>query len=247
MSSCESGAFESYADKLLRSDKFLTHVRIYDWEILGALKINSVVKKVSIIGGTILDLPENQEAHLDPPENQEAHIKMSEVMKCNKSVESLRIGLPRGLLRESLFATTATSGGWRSIKDFVLYDSIDYDPLSLSLREAEHISSFIIQSENLRAFQLDVLGDGTGPIVEALYRTKVQSLVVRFHSALSLQNGGRRFAAALERCTCITELRLQMPFYGDQVDFFQILLAEAIPKVLGLKKLHLQMRHRSNQ
>ena len=32
----------------------------------------------------------------------------------------------------------------------------------LSLREAEHLSSFMIQSENLRALKFDIAGDETG-------------------------------------------------------------------------------------
>ena len=76
----DSEASESTEDRIRRNDKYLTDVKLYDWdiEILDALKNNSVVKYVSIFSKLL-------------PENQEAHVKLSEVMKCNKSVESLTI------------------------------------------------------------------------------------------------------------------------------------------------------------
>ena len=54
--------------------------------------------------------------------NQEALAKLSEVMKYNKSVESLFVYLGEGLLgeRHQVFATMATSGGWSSIKELIL-------------------------------------------------------------------------------------------------------------------------------
>jgi len=120
-------------------------------EILEELRNNSVVKKISFERPYYLL-------------NQEVLAKLSEVMKCNKSVESLIIlRFERGLLRERLFATMATSGGWSSIQELVLGVAF------LSLREAKHLSSFIIQSENLRTLTLGVApGDETGPIMETL-------------------------------------------------------------------------------
>ena len=250
----EPSAVESDADKIRRNDNSLTNVVIYDWEsaaieILDALKNNSVVKKVSILDTETL-----------LPENQEAHVKLSRVMKCNKSVECLYICL--GKLRErnqlfeigdrnneraQLFATMATSGGWSSIQELVLDDDDDDDIEPLSLREAEHLSIFIIQSENLRTLSLEITGHEAGPIMETLSRTKVQSLKLHFRSP-SLQNGSRRLATALERCTCITQLRLEFPSYNDQVElFFQILLIESIPKMLGLKKFELEINRHFDQ
>ena len=250
----EPSAVESDADKIRRNDNSLTNVVIYDWEsaaieILDALKNNSVVKKVSILDTETL-----------LPENQEAHVKLSGVMKCNKSVECLYICL--GKLRErnqlfeigdrnneraQLFATMATSGGWSSIQELVLDDDDDDGIEPLSLREAEHLSIFIIQSENLRTLSLEITGHEAGPIMETLSRTKVQSLKLHFRSP-SLQNGSRRLATALERCTCITQLRLEFPSYNDQVElFFQILLIESIPKMLGLKKFELEINRHFDQ
>ena len=259
MSSSESDseASESVADRIRRNYKYLTEVQIHTWvedeviEILDALKRNTVVKKFSIVINTDNLLPVNQEPLL----------KLSELMKCNKSVESLKMYLRGGLLRESLFATMATSGGWSSIKELLLYEESYYDEEdieTLSLREAEHLSSFILQCENLRSLSLEITGDGAVPIVETLARTKVQSLKIvcgkevqspriHFRSNLSLQNGGRRLATALERCTCITELKLKFPRYNDEVEFIQILLVESIPKMLGLKKLELEIKRHVDQ
>ena len=129
MSSSESGAFEIYADRIRRNDKSLTEFGIYDWGILCALKDNSVVKKVSIVCRRLPDTPE-------------ALAKLSELMKCNKSVESLTVCLQRGLLgeRAQILAVMATSGGWSSIQELVLDDN--FEPLSL--RESQHLSNFII-------------------------------------------------------------------------------------------------------
>jgi hypothetical protein len=77
--------------------------------------------------------------------------------------------------------------------------------------------------------------------MEALCGTKIQSLRINFRSTSYLQNGGRRLATALERCTCITELKLKFPRYNDPVEFIQTLLVESIPKMLGLKKLELEI------
>ena len=199
MSSSESSATfhrPSLADKIRRNDTGWPSVTISEdggdvVEILDALKYNTVVKQVYI---SCTD-------YLLQEVNQEAYVKVSEVMKCNKSVESLNIHLQGGLLRQRLFATMATSG-WSSIQELTLYAESRY----ISLRDAEHISSFIAKSENLRTF--GVAGNRTTEIVETLSRTKVQSLTIRFDYTSSLQNGGRRLATALERCTCITELNL---------------------------------------
>ena len=235
-----AAAIGSNADRIRRNVKFLTHVHIQKGrpddliDIFDALKNNTVVKTVSISSYTdnLLQL------------NQEARGKLSEVMQCNKSVESLTMCLGGGSLRErnQLFATMATIGGWSSIKELVLYkdDSIE----SLSLMEAEHLSSFIIQSENLRTLTLEASGDETGPILEALSRTKVQSLKIFFSSTFSVQNAGRHIATALERCTCIADLRLNMRHCNDLVESFQILLVESIPKMLGLKKFELDFLNR---
>ena len=218
----------SSADKIRRNDKSLTQVNINNWddaiEILDALRNNTVVKNVTILEtDNLLQV------------NQEAFVKLFEVMNCNRSVESLTVYLQRGLLRERFFATMATNG-WSSIRELVLYDPYGY----MSLREPEYISSFILQSDNLRTFQLVASGDENVTIIETLPRTKVESLEIHFQSAFSLQNGGRRLATALQRCTSITELKLDFPSYNDQVEFFQILLVESIPKMLGLKKLELE-------
>ena len=215
-------------------------------EILDALKNNTVVKEVSILG--------------TGPNNQEANVKLFELMKCNKSVDSLTIGLERGLqgertqVRKRLFATMATSGGWSSIKELVLCDTIYYhEPLvslsrgeaePLSVTDAENISSFIAQSENLRTLRLQIAGNEVPQIVETLSRTKVQSLQIPFRSPCTLQNEGRQLTTALERCTCITELELEFP---DQGELFQHLLLESIPKMLGLKKLELEMDYPADQ
>jgi hypothetical protein len=86
-------------------------------------------------------------------------------------------------------------------------------------------------------------------LLETLSRTKIQSLVIRFRSPVSLLNGGRRVATALERCTCITDLLLALPSYNNEVEmeFFQILVVESIPKMLGLKKFDLQIKGHVDQ
>ena len=168
-------------------------------------------------------------------------------MECNKSVEWLSIWLERGLLSESLFATMATSGGWSSIKVLVLSRGVDTFFEPLSLREVEHLSRFIIQCANLRTLSLSMTGDEAAPIVEILSRTKVQSLTLAFDEASFLQNGGRRLATALERCTCITELKLKYLCIDDRMEVIQILFLESIPKMLGLKKLQLGVLGRVGQ
>ena len=97
-------------DRIRRDDKSLTEVSINDWEsdavlaILDALKTNTAVKKVTFNTACTVQM------------KQETLVKLSEVMTCNKSVESLTIRLESGsLVREMLFATMATSGGWSSI------------------------------------------------------------------------------------------------------------------------------------
>jgi hypothetical protein len=228
-----SAVVERYADRIRRNDESLVHCAIQDSgsdsvEVLDALKNNTVVKKVYV---------EFHSAQL----NEEALVKLSDVMKCNKSVTTLIIYLERWLLRERFFATMATSGGWSSIQELVLHFEIDLDEAEpLSLREAEQISSFIIPSENLRHLSLDIAGDEAVPIMETLSRTKIKSLNLVFGETYSLQNGGRQLATALEKCSCITDLQLH---FEDEVEleFFQILLGESIPKMLGLKKFELHV------
>ena len=238
MSSSESDATESDVDRIRRNDKSLTEVEI-DFtfrndeiiEILGALKNNTVVKKFTF--RTFRRRPENQEELL---------AKLLEVMRCNKSVTSLTFCLRGGLLRQRLFATMATSGGWSSIQQLVIESyGVGNVIEHLSLRETEHLSSFIIQSDNLRTLSLAISGGNDAvPIVEILPRTKVESLKISFVHDNIIQNGGRQLATALERCTCITELQLELDFSSDE-EFFQILLVESIPKMLGLKKFELEM------
>ena len=231
-----SAVVESDADRIRRNDKSLTEVEIHDFEgdaveVLDALKNNTVVKNAYFrtVGSVQL--------------KQEALDKLSGLMKCNKSVEILRISLERGLLREGFFAAMATSGGWSSIQQLVFDSNFGYGKAEpLPLREAEHISSFILQSENLRTLWLVMAGDETAPIVNILSRTKVQSLKLLFDGeTFSLQNGGRQLATALERCTCITELKLHFPYHINEVELelIQILLVESIPMMLGLKKFEL--------
>ena len=76
-------------------------------------------------------------------------------------------------------------------------------------------------------------GDEAAPIVEILSRTKVQSLNLAFDKASFLQNGGRRLATALERCTFITELKLKYLCIDDRMEAIQVLFLESIPKMLG--------------
>ena len=188
---------------------------------------NTAVKKISFIEPYI------------PKVNEESLVKLSEVMKWNKSVESLTVYFWGNPQRERLFATMATSGGWSSLQELLLDNTT-----SLSLMDAEHLSSFIIQSEKLRALTLQgAAGDQTVPIIETLARTKVQSLTMLFRNPSTLQNGGRRIVTALERCTWITDLRLDFSFYNAQVDF-PILLVGSIPKMVGLKKFELKMNYR---
>jgi hypothetical protein len=215
---------KAYADRIRRNDKSLTEVSINDWEsdaveILDALKNNTAVKCVYFGGLNSRQV------------NQESFVKLSEVMKCNKSVESLTFARERGiLLRKKIFATMATSGGWSSLQSLVLGDTE-----SLFLREAEYLSSFMIQSKNLRALYLPVAEDATVSIIETLAGTKVQSLNLRFTQP------SRRIATDLERSTCITDLRLDFRSYKAPVEFFQFLLVGSIPKMVGLKTLELQM------
>ena len=98
MSSSESEGDESDADRIRRNDKSLTDVVIYgDWEtadaveILDALKNNSVVKQVFIY--------ENRNPGLQLQLHQ-ALVKLSEVMKCNTSVEYFSFFLRNRLLDE---------------------------------------------------------------------------------------------------------------------------------------------------
>ena len=171
-------------------------------------------------------------------------------MKCNKSVGSLYIRLERHLERGEihneriqLFATLATSG-WSSIQYLEIVNKFDY----ISLRESEYMSNFILQSENFRDLRLQIAGDETRTIMESLFRTKVQFLDILFPSNFSLQNG-RRFATALGRCTCITDLLLdfRFPRYSHQVELFQIFFLESIPKMLVLKILRLITSEHTDQ
>ena len=98
-----------------------------------------MVKRVSILDTKTLQ-----------PENQEARVKLSEVMKCSKSVESLHICLQGGITQ--LFALMVTSG-WSSIQELVLSDDFHH----VSLREAEHLSSFTIVSFKVRTSVLCAL------------------------------------------------------------------------------------------
>ena len=88
----------------------------------------------------------------------------------------------------------------------LFYDDINMEPLSL--RESEHLSSFMNRNENLRSLSLGIEPDEAAPIVETLSRTntKVQSLDIHSYGTFSLQNGGRQCTTAVGRCTCTTEL-----------------------------------------
>jgi len=87
---------ESTADRVGRNDKYLTWFVIDDWSLNGmnvieefdALRNNSVVWHVFIY----------EESDNLLQVNQEALAKLSEVMTCNKSVESLTIRLESGSL-----------------------------------------------------------------------------------------------------------------------------------------------------
>ena len=223
---------ESDVDRIRRNGKSLIWVHIRDWES-GAVEILDALKKNTVVKEFIFHIVYSVQLM------QEALVKLSDVMKCNKSVTKLTIYLESGLLRERVFAAMATSGGWSSIQELVFFSIMEH----MSLREAEHLSSFILQCENLRSLSLQVVGGEITPIVETLSRTKVQSLKIRYdvHSTLSLQNGGRRLATAFETCTCIAELQLNFPNVINEIEseFYQILLVESIPKMLGLKKLEL--------
>jgi hypothetical protein len=135
---------ESDADRIRRNDKSLTEVWISCEddrdiaEIFDALKNNTVVKQVTFHKVYSVQL------------NQEALDKLSEVMKCNKSVTILDIYLGIGLLRERLFAVMAT--GWSSIQELRLEDAVSQETLSIT--DSENISNFILQSENLRTLHL---------------------------------------------------------------------------------------------
>ena len=154
----------------------------------------------------------------------------------------MAIYLERGLLRERFLAAVATSGGWSSIKQLFVFYEDETNIETLSLREAEHISSFINQSENLHSLSLSIVGDEAVPIVDTLYRTNEKVLVLNmfFRDTFSLQNGGRQLATAVGRCTFITDLQLFVPTENKvELELFQLLLVESIPKMLGLKKFKL--------
>ena len=230
---------ESDVDRLRRNDPSLKAVCILERsdavEILDALKDNTIVKQITF---DTLQL------------NREALVKLSEVMKCNTSVDILSMSLfplERGrLLRETFFETMATSGGWLSIQEldltFVIFDRhVETKPLSIT--DLKHISSFIIQSENLRTLSLHIAADDAAPIVETLSRTNVKTLWLNCSSNFSAETGGRQLATALERCTCITKFRLGFGPSNHQVEMecLQILFLKSIPKMLGLKKLLLEI------
>ena len=242
---------DSTVGKLRRHYCYLKDVVIFDRErnnfpgeivaILDALKKNTVVEKVYV--------RREREPHylmtrdrILTKVNEIALVKLSEVMKCNTSVETLIVDhLHGGLLRDRLFAIMATSGGWSSIQklSLFLYNGDIIKPLSIT--DAKNISSFVIQSENLHTLSLGIAGDEAAPILEALSRTNVQSLKLDFHLAFFAHNRGTRIAAALERCTCITELELRCQYMPDtpRMDFFfQHVFHKSIPKMVGLKKLH---------
>ena len=86
------GIIESdVVDRIRRNDNSLTRVEIRHWdsdavEILHALKNNLVVKKVFM---HIIWYGEGNLVEV----NQKAFVKLSEVTKCNKSVESLTLYL----------------------------------------------------------------------------------------------------------------------------------------------------------
>ena len=181
---------ESCVDRIRQNDESLTEVAIFDQDrsdaienlaILDALKNNTSVKWFHFV-----------------QLNKEELVKLSEVMKCNKSVVTLSISLERGMLGERLFATMATSDGWSSIQTLYLAYDRDDDIEHQSYMDAEHISNFIIQSENLRTLHFIMDGDDAVPIVDTFSRTntKVQSLEILFGNTFSA--GGRRLATALE-------------------------------------------------
>ena len=153
--------------------------------------------------------------------------------------------------RNQAFSVMGASGGWLPIQE-LSFDIVNYDRIEpLSLTDAGHRSSFIIQNENLRTLSLQIAGrDETMTIIETLSRTEVQSLQISFNGTFSLHTttGGRRLATpALIRCTCITELRLVFLFFDDQVECFQILWIESIPKMLGVKKFELNIMYQIGQ
>ena len=122
----------------------MTQVDIDDWhdaiEILDALQNNTVVKNIKISNIDYL-----------LPEHQEALVKLSEVMKWNKSAESLIIHLPGGEIhkkRIQLFATLATSGGWSSIQELALHHASCH----MSLRVFEDVSNFILPPKREPAY-----------------------------------------------------------------------------------------------
>jgi hypothetical protein len=129
-------------DRIRWNDESPTDVRIHGFdsdalEILDALKNNTVVKHVHIYDSETR-LPKNQEAY---------DVKLSEVMKCNKSVESFTIDLESSKINQ-VFAIMATSG-WSSIQELVLQNT--YYGI-LTLREAEHLYQAL--SSKARASEL---------------------------------------------------------------------------------------------
>jgi hypothetical protein len=151
-------------------------------------------------------------------------------MKCNKPVDSVTVTLWRQEIAVKMASV------WFSIQELRLHDKSG----RLSLREAECLSSFIVQSENLRTVYLDLTRNEAVPLVEALSSTKVQNLTISFRGACTLQNGGRRLANALERCTSISNLRIDFLSQNAQL----ILLLESIPKMLGLRFFELDINYR---
>ena len=105
--------------------------------------------------------------------------------------------------RNQAFSVMGASGGWLPIQE-LSFDIVNYDRIEpLSLTDAGHRSSFIIQNENLRTLSLQIAGDEAAPIVETLSHTKVQDLQLCF---LATFHGGRQLATVFEICACITEL-----------------------------------------
>ena len=118
--------------KVVQLDSRLDSVE--NLSILDALKKNTMVKHLFV----------NQLS-------QEGLLKLSAVMKCSNSVQFLYISIERGLNREGLFATMATSGSWSSLHTLHLAcdRGDDFDLQSYYSTHVEQITSFIVQSENL--------------------------------------------------------------------------------------------------
>ena len=72
-----------------KNDKSLTWARIQDWESDGAVETLDALKNNTVVDAVIFYTDTGNQL------NQEvALVKLSELMKCNKSVKMLRIYLP---------------------------------------------------------------------------------------------------------------------------------------------------------